>query len=168
VTPRRIGRPAGSGFSLVECLVALTLLSFSLLALAMLFPMETQLAGVSEVSTTTATLVQREMSQICANIYDTGGSFVDQAGNTVDVSCSGTVGTSCGNPLTASGIIDFTQAPPAGYSAQFSEAGNSQYSVRWNISVTASSGKKIIVAGKAINPIGGLAPVVQFQTLTAP
>ena len=149
-------------------MVALTLLSFSLLALAMLFPMETRLAGASEVATTTATLVQREMSQICTHVFDSTGSFVDLSGNTVDVSCPGVPGTSCGNPLTSSGLIDFTQPLPVGYSAQLSAAGASQYSIRWNISVTASNGRKIVVAGQALNPTGGLAPVVQFQTLKAP
>jgi len=34
--------------------------------------------------------------------------------------------------------------------------------------VTASNGRKTILGGKALNLTGGLAPVVQFQTLTAP
>jgi hypothetical protein len=34
--------------------------------------------------------------------------------------------------------------------------------------VTASNGRKIILAGQALNLTGGLAPAVQFQTLTAP
>jgi prepilin-type N-terminal cleavage/methylation domain-containing protein len=158
------------GFSLAEVLVALTLLSFCLLALATLFPLETRLTQTNEVSTQTSSLAQRELSQIWAQVLPPppGGQFVDLSGNTVDVNCQGPPGTSCGNPLTASGLIDFTQAPPVGFSEKISAANGQQFSLRWNISVTASNGRKIIVAAQALNPQGGMAPVVQFQTLKAP
>jgi type II secretory pathway pseudopilin PulG len=156
------------GFTLVEALVALSLLSFALLSLAMLFPLGTRLAAVSGVSNETAMLVGRELSQISTHVFDSSGSFVDLAGNTMDVGCPGSPGTSCGNPLTSSGLIDFTQAPPVGFSAQLTVGGVRQYSIRWNISVTANNGRKIVVAGEALNPTGGLAPVVQYQTLKAP
>lgn len=157
-----------SGFSLAEVLVALTLLSFSLLALAMLFPLETRLTEINEVSTQTASLAQRELSQICTQVFNSSGSFVDLSGYQVEVSCPGPPGTSCGNSLTASGLIDFTQAPPVGFSEQISAANGQQFSLRWNISVTASNGRKIIVAAQALNPPGGVAPAIQFQTLKAP
>ena len=156
------------GFSLAEALVALTLLSFSLLALAMLFPMETRLIQINEVSTQTSSLAQRELSQIYTHIFDGSGSFVDLSGNTVEVSCPGPPGTSCGNPLTASGLIDFKQAPPIGFSEEILAEYGQQFSLRWNISVTASNGRKIILAAQALNPPGGVAPVVQYQTLAAP
>ena len=159
---------ARRGFSLAEVLVALTLLSFSLLALAMLFPMETRLMEINEVATQTSSLAQRQLGQICAHVYDASGSFVDLNGYTDEVSCPGPPGTSCGNPLTASGIIDFTQAPPVGFSEQFFVGEGQLFSVRWNISVTASNGKKIIMAAQALNPPGGVAPVIQYQTLKAP
>lgn len=171
VAPRQEERggavPAMRGFTMVETLVALTLLAFALLSLAMLFPLETQLAGVSEVSNETATVVQRELSQISTHAFDSSGSFVDMSGNTVEVGCPGPPGTSCGNPLTSSGVIDFTQPPPVGFSAQISAGGGLQFSIRWNITVTASNGKKIVAAGQVLNPVGGLAPVVQYQTLRA-
>jgi hypothetical protein len=113
-------------------------------------------------------LAQKELDQIRENISAPSGSFTDLDGNTVDVACPGTPGTSCGNPLTASGLIDFTQAAPVGFSTQLADPAGQQYSLRWNISVTASNGRKTVLAGKAVNLTGGLAPVVQFQTLTAP
>ena len=148
--------------------MALSLLSFALLSLAMLFPLETRLVGTSAVATETATLVDRELSQISTHVFDSSGSFVDLAGNTVDVSCPGAPGTSCGNPFTSSGLIDFTQPPPVGFSAQISAANGLELSIRWNITVTASNGRKIVVAGKPLYPAGGVAPVVQYQTLKAP
>ena len=158
----------GAGFSLVETLVALTVLAFALLGLAMLFPLEERLAKLTSVTSETARLAQKELDQIRENISAPSGSFTDLDGNTVEVACPGTPGTSCGNPLTASGLIDFSQAAPVGFSTQLTDPSGQQYSIRWNISVTASNGRKTILAGKAVNLTGGLAPVVQFQTLTAP
>jgi hypothetical protein len=148
--------------------VALTVLAFALLGMAMLFPIEERLAKLTSVTSETARLAQKELDQIRENISVSSGSFTDLNGNTVEVACPGTPGTSCGNPLTASGLIDFSQAPPVGFSTQLADPSGQQYSIRWNISVTASNGRKTILAGKALNLTGGLAPVVQFQTLTAP
>jgi hypothetical protein len=148
--------------------VALTVLAFALLGLAMVFPLEERLSKLTSVTSETARLAQKELDQIRENISVSSGSFTDLNGNTVEVACPGTPGTSCGNPLTASGLIDFSQAPPVGFSTQLADPLGQQYSIRWNISVTASNGRKTILAGKALNLTGGLAPVVQFQTLTAP
>jgi hypothetical protein len=148
--------------------VAQTLLAFALLSLAMLFPLEERLARLTSLTGETARLAQKELDQICENISVSSGSFTDLDGNSVEVACPGAPGTSCGNPLTAAGRIDFSQAPPVGFSAQLTDPVGQQYSLRWNITVTASEGRKTILAAKAVNPPGGLAPVVQFQTLTAP
>jgi type II secretory pathway pseudopilin PulG len=153
---------------LVETLVAQSLLAFALLGLAMLFPLEERLAQLTSVTSETARLAQKELAQIRENISAPSGSFTDLDGNTVEVACPGTPGTSCGNPLTASGLIDFSQAPPVGFSTQLADPSGQSYSIRWNISVTASNGRKTILAGKPVSLTGGLAPVVQFQTLTAP
>ena len=142
----------------------------------MLFPFEERLAKMTSVMSETGRLAQKELDQIRENISAPSGSFTDLDGNTVEVACPGTPGTSCGNPLTASGLIDFSQAAPVGFSTQLSGpvtitngvASAQQYSIRWNISVTASNGRKTILAGQAVSLTGGLAPVVQFQTLTAP
>ena len=148
--------------------MAQALLAFALLGLAMLFPLEERLAKLTTVTSEAARLAQKELDQIRENISSPPGSFTDLDGNTVEVACPGTPGTSCGNPLTATGLIDFSQAPPVGFSTQLPDPSGQQYAIRWNISVTASQGRKIIVAGKGLNLTGGLAPVVQFQTLTAP
>jgi len=158
----------GAGFSLVETLVAQSLLAFALLGLAMLFPLEERLAQLTSVTSETAMLAQKELDQIRENISAPSGSFTDLDGNTVEVACPGTPGTSCGNPLTASGLIDFSQAPPVGFSTQLADPSRQLYSIRWNISVTNSKGMKIIVAGKPVNLTGGLAAGVQVQTLTGP
>jgi prepilin-type N-terminal cleavage/methylation domain-containing protein len=154
------------GFTLVEVLIALTLLAVSLLGLAMLFPVVIRMGTQSRVASETARMAQREFDQIRENAFSASGSFTDMDGNAVDV-CLGSSGTSCGNSLTAAGDIDFSVAPPVGYSVQLADSSGQQYSVRWNIAVTANESKKIILAGKPINPPGGLARAVQLQTLVA-
>jgi Tfp pilus assembly protein PilV len=153
---------------LVETLLAQTLLAFALLGLALLFPFEERMAKLASVTSETARLAQKELDQIRENISVPSGSFTDLDGNTIEVACPGMPGRSCGNPLTATGLIDFSQAAPVGFSTQLADPSGQQYSVRWNISVTASNGRKTTLAGQAVNLTGGLAPVVQFQTLTAP
>jgi prepilin-type N-terminal cleavage/methylation domain-containing protein len=155
------------GFTLVEVLVAMTLLAVSLLGLAMLFPIELRLGTSSQVAGETLRLAQKELDQIRSHAFETSGSFTDVDGNTVDVSCGGSPGTSCGNPLTASGEIDFAQAPPVGFSAQLTDPSGRLYSVRWNITVTASEGKKILLAATPLNPGGGISRAIQLQTLVA-
>jgi hypothetical protein len=148
--------------------VAQSLLAFALLGLAMLFPLEERLAKLTTVTSETARLAQSELDQIRENISIPSGSFTDLSGNTVEVACPGAPGTSCGNPLTAMGLINFSAAAPVGFSTQLADSSGQLYSIRWNVSVTASNGRKIILAGAAAYLTGGLAPIVQFQTLTAP
>src|SRR5208337_5635141 len=95
-----------------------------------------QSAKLTNVTSETARLAQKELDQIRQNISASLGSFTDLNGNTVDVACPGAPGTSCGNPLTASGLIDFSQAASVGFSTQLADPSGQQYSVRWNISVT--------------------------------
>jgi len=155
------------GFTLVEALVALTLLAVSLLGLAMFFPLQIRLGTTSRISSETAKVAQRELDQIRTNVFSPSGSFTDTDGNVVDVGCAGTPETSCGNPLTSGGQIDFSLPPPVGYSVQLSDSSGQLYSVRWNITVTVNDNRKIILASKPISPPGGLARTVQLQTLMA-
>jgi hypothetical protein len=152
----------------VEVMLALSLLAFSLLGLAMLFPIGLRLGLASQTSSETLGVAQKELDQIRAHAFDTSGTFTDVDGDAVDVSCSGPPGTSCGNPLTPSGEIDFLQAPPVGFSAQLTGPSGGAYSVRWNITVTASEGKKILVAAEPLSPAGGIGDPIQLQTLRAP
>lgn len=159
--------PRQEGFTLVEVLVAMTLLAVSLLGLAMLFPIELRLGTSSQVAGETLRVAQKELDQIRTHAFEPSGGFTDVDGNTVDVSCSGSPGTSCGNPLTTSGDIDFSQAPAVGFSVQLTDPTGGVYSARWNITVTASEGKKILLAAKPMNPVGGISRVIQLQTLVA-
>jgi len=148
-------------------LVALTLLAISLLGLATLFPLAIRLGAESQVASETLRVAQREFDQIRQHAFTPSGSFVDLDGNLVDVYCTGAPGTSCGNPLTAGGKIDYSLPAPVGFSAELADSSGRLYSIRWNISVTLNDGRKIVLAGMPLNPPGGLARTVQLETLVA-
>jgi prepilin-type N-terminal cleavage/methylation domain-containing protein len=160
-----------SGFTLVETLVALCVLSAGLLALAMLFPLAVRLGAQSSVTSAAIQIAQRELEQIRNNIFSPSGSYTDADGNLLDASCSGAPGTSCGNPLTWSGTswtIDYSQPAAVGYSVTLQDGLGGLYDIRWNVTITANNGREIILASKPINPTAaGLALPVQIETLVS-
>jgi len=147
--------------------VALTLLTVCLLGLAMIFPLELRRGGLSKVSSECARMAQRELDQVRENVFSSSGNFTDMEGNSLDVACSGAPGTSCGNPLTTAGGIDYSLPPPVGFSVQVSDSAGQQYSIRWNITVTANDGRKIVLAARPIVSADTPVHTVQFETLVA-
>jgi len=161
-----MGRESPSGFTLMETLVALSILSVSLLALAMLFPLAVRLNAGSSVTSAAIQIAQCELEQIRNNIFSPSGSYTDATGNVLDASCQGVAGTSCGNPLTSSWVIDYSQAAAVGYSVTLQDDLGTSYDVRWNVTITANNGREIILASKPINPAAvGLLLPVQIETL---
>jgi type IV pilus modification protein PilV len=156
-----------SGFTLVETLVALWVLSTGLLALAMLFPLAVRLGAQSSVTSAAIQIAQRELEQIRNNIFSYSGSYTDADGNLLDASCSGAPGTTCGNPLTSTQTIDYKSPPAVGYSVTLRDGLGSLYDIRWNVTITANNGREIILASKPINPTVGLPVPVQIETLVA-
>lgn len=142
-------------------------LTVGLLGLATLFPAEIRMGAQSKAASGALQSAQRELDQIRQNIFSTTGSFVDMNGNTLDASCGGPLGTSCGNPLTPAGAVDFSAAPAVGHSVRLSDGRGQPYSVRWNVTVTANGGRKIVLACQAIGPPGSLPRTIQIQTLVA-
>jgi Tfp pilus assembly protein PilV len=150
----------------METLVAVLLLSVSLLALAMLFPLAVRLSAQSSVASAAIHIAQCELEQIRNNIFSPSGSYTDAEGNVLDASCQGTAGTSCGNPLTSSQMIDYSQPAAVGYSVTLQDDLGTLYDIRWNVTITANKGREIILASKPINPpAAGLPLPVQIETL---
>jgi len=156
-----------SGFTLVETLVALWVLSTGLLALAMLFPLAVRFGAQSSVTAAAIQIAQRELEQIRNNIFSPSGSYTDADGNVLDASCSGTPGTTCGNPLTSTQTIDYTRPPAVGYSVTLRDGLGNSYDIRWNVTITADNGREIILASKPINATAGLPLPVQVETLVS-
>lgn len=165
-------RERQAGFTLVETLVALLLLSMSLLALAMLFPLAVRLGAQGSVASAAIQIAQRELEQIRNNIFSPSGSYTDANGNALDASCPGAPpSTSCGNPLTltSSGwMIDYSQPAAVGYSVTLQDGLGTLYDIRWNVTITNNYGREIILASKPINPTAaGLPLPVQLETIVA-
>ena len=159
-------RERRAGFTLIETLVALSLLSVSLLALAMLYPLAVSLSAGSSVASAAIQIAQYELEQIRNNIFSPSGSFTDAAGNVLDASCQGAAGTRCGNPLTSNWTIDYLSPAAVGYSVTLDDDLGTRYDIRWNVTVTANNGREIILASKPINPTTpGLRLPVQIETL---
>jgi prepilin-type N-terminal cleavage/methylation domain-containing protein len=156
-----------SGFTLVETLVALWVLSTGLLALAMLFPLAVRLGAQSSVTGAAIQIAQRELEQVRNNIFSASGSYIDADGNILDASCTGAPGTACGNPLTSTQTIDYTFPPAVGYSVTLQDGLGSLYDIRWNVTITANNSREIILASKPINATAGLPLPVQIETLVS-
>ena len=156
-----------SGFTLVETLVALWVLSTGLLALAMLFPLAVRLGQQGAVAGQAIQIAQRELEQIRNNLFSPSGSYTDTDGNLLDASCAGVPGTTCGNPLTSTQTIDYTRPPAVGYSVTLRDGLGSLYDIRWNVTITANGGREILLASKPINPTIGLPLPVQIETLVS-
>jgi prepilin-type N-terminal cleavage/methylation domain-containing protein len=156
-----------SGFTLVETLMALWVLSTGLLALAMLFPLAVRLSAQSSVTGAAIQIAQRELEQIRNNIFSPSGSYTDADGNLLDASCAGAPGATCGNPLTSTQTIDYTLPSAVGYSVTLRDGLGSLYDIRWNVTITANNGREVILASKPINATAGLPLPVQIETLVA-
>lgn len=143
----------------------MTVLTVSLLGLALLFPMVIRLNAQSLMASRCLQVSQQELEQLRQNVFSPSGSFTDPEGNMLDVGCWGLPGTSCGNPLTPEGDIDFSLPPAVGYSVEWRDSAGQLYSVRWNITVTAGEGRKIVLATEAVSPPSGLPGRNQLETI---
>jgi type II secretory pathway pseudopilin PulG len=152
----------------METLVALWVLSIGLLALAMLLPLGVRLGAQRTVTSAAVQIAQIELEQVRDNIFSPTGSYSDAERNTLDASCQGPPGTSCGNPLTSGWAIDYSQPAAVGYSVTLQDGLGNLYDIRWNVTITPGNGREIILASKLMNPTKGALPLaVQIQTRVA-
>ena len=139
------------GFSLVEAIIAIAVLSIGVLSLARLIPFATR------TDSTATFIAMRQMEQILAQPWSVTSfeDAPDDAGTTatVDLSCTcaavpcgastGVPAGTAGGPLTAAGIINFSAMPFPGYQRFYAidptpvagavKVNQGQYEVRWHI-----------------------------------
>ena len=132
-------RPCGErGFSLVEAIVAIAVLSIGVLSLARMIPFATRTDYGARTDSTATFIAMRQMEQILAQPWNLsapcGGTAApcftdaqDDAGTSVVVNLACTCATipcgppsatppgTAGGPLTAAGTINFTAAAVPGY-----------------------------------------------------
>jgi len=152
-------RRSERGFSLVEAIIAIAVLSVGVLSLARMIPFATRTDYGARTDSTATFIAMRQMEQILAqpwSLFSPCGATPapcftdaqDDAGTSVVVNlactcattpCSGTAGA----PLTGIGLIDFSAAAVAGYRRIYTinnvasggavKVNQGQYDVRWNI-----------------------------------
>lgn len=135
------------GFSLVELMIAMTVLAIGLLGGIVVIAMATANNGQSQLHTTTAMMAQSTMEKIIA-IPKTGTGaaaqtqITDCAGNTFVIS------TGIG------GSVDFSQAPVPAYSMGYvmcSAGAGVTYDVRWRIEAGPTLSTQLVtVSAKSI------------------
>ena len=143
------------GFTLVEVVFSVALLSVAVVGLALTIPVSVQTSTRNRVDAELAMLVQRELEQIVAQPL-TATSFTDASGNSVSLAAGG-------NPL-ASGKIDFTASWVTGYRATVSGISGGQYDLRWNVQALADGGKLFTVGARKSGAERFLLPPVNVSS----
>lgn len=127
-----------TGFSLVEAIVAISILTIGVLSLARLVPFATRTDYGARTDSTATFVAMREMEQILAQPWllstpcgaTPAPCFIDAADDAgvtatvrlactcATIPCGGNTGVpagTAGGPLTAAGLINFSALPIAGY-----------------------------------------------------
>ena len=137
------GMRPSAGFTLMEVVFSMSLLSVATLGLALTIPAAVQSNNRNRVDAEGALLVQKEVEQMLAQPLSTT-SFTDSSGNAITISAGGA-------PL-ASGKIDYSQATVAGYNVTVTGTAGALYQLRWNVQSLADGSKQFTVAA---NRTGG-------------
>lgn len=160
-------RPGSRGFSVVEMLLSVTVLTFGMLANMPLIVLAQKQNEINRYRMFATNVAQRELAQFVTHAIPSGGSFQDKDGNWIQASCLPGI-NSCGNSLTGSGDIDFSLAATPGFSlSPPPDLLGVNYDVRWNIHAAPSNKTMIVVGVRAKKGIV-LVPPVDLKAFVAP
>lgn len=165
----RAERPGSRGFSVVEMLLSVSVLTFGLLANMPLIVLAQKQNEVNRYRMFATNVAQRELAQFVTHAIPSGGSFTDKDGNLIQASCPPGI-NSCGNSLTGSGDIDFSLAATSGFSlSPPKDLLGVSYDVRWNIH-PAPTNKTMIVIVVGVQAKKGIlvVPPVDLKAFVAP
>ena len=160
----RFGKQTEGGFSLVELMIAITVLAIGMAGLAVLFSTAIMNNSRSKGDTSGTMLAQTVLETIAAQPANTAATFTltdcNPSGATNwTVATTGTASPGSGaNIDTSTNGIDFTQAysgVPANYKMQFVACGGgggrqTSYEVRWNIQTISANTRLITVAARPL------------------
>jgi prepilin-type N-terminal cleavage/methylation domain-containing protein len=145
------------GMSLVELMIAMVVLLVGLvgsMALVAVSMGNNSRSKQQSNSTIVAQLIIEKIASMRATLAPVLPA-TDCAGNAFNVNT-----VAGGSPLTASGDIDFTLAPVAGYQMLYTDCGTNgrqlTYDIRWNIQQPTPNVKILIVSAKRQNSRGDL------------
>jgi len=164
--PRERGRfdqSAERGISLVELVIAITVLAIGMAGLAVLFTTAIMNNSRSKGDTSGTMLTQTVLEQIAAQPANLAANLTltdcDTAGATVwPIATAGAASPGAGATINVNtGAIDFTQAyaaVTAGYKMQYVACGNNgrqmTYEVRWNIQTITANTRLITVSARPL------------------
>jgi prepilin-type N-terminal cleavage/methylation domain-containing protein len=155
-TPR--AQKMARGFSLIELMIAMTVLAVGLLGGIVVIAVATANNGQSKLHTTAATMAESTMEKIIATPKKaTGAAFQTQisdcAGNTFVVSTAPGGSQVITNGAFA-GSVDFSQSPVPNYSMRYvmcSAGAGVTYDVRWRIEAGPTLSTQLVtVSAKSI------------------
>jgi Tfp pilus assembly protein PilV len=151
-TRRKFARSEQAGFTLVELMIACIVLVVGLLALSGLIAIGVLNNNRNKVDTTATMLAQSVIEHVDASLSSSSITHLkDCSGNApteVTVSAGGAT-------VKSDGKIDFSEAPPAGYSMVFQvcstdpasgSVSRTAYDVRWNVTAIPSTQTLIVTA----------------------
>jgi Tfp pilus assembly protein PilV len=151
------------GISLVELVIAITVLAVGMAGLAVLFSTAIMNNSRSKGDTSGTMLTQTVLEQIAAQPANLVANLTltdcNTAGATVwPIATTGAASPGAGATINvATGAIDFTQAyaaVTAGYKMQFVACGNNgrqmTYEVRWNITTVTANTRLITVSARPL------------------
>src|SRR3954468_24465382 len=128
------------GFSLVEILLAMVILSVGLLAIIGMIVSAAMTANSNKEDTTAAMLADTVLEQIAAKDVTTAGTFNIKDCTGVDHTVGrnpGVAPAGAGAPLNVNQEIDFTAGAVANYQMDFIVCGGAgvqnTYDIRWNV-----------------------------------
>lgn len=156
-------RSRSKGFSVVEMLVAVVLLSIALMANVPLLLLAVNQNEIARDQMASSNIAERELDQISRHAFDAGGGFSDRDGNCVKTICAPGI-ESCGNALNGTGGVDFSLPLTSGFSFTEIDPQGMHYDVRWNIHATPSNQLLVSVGVRAQRGII-LAPPVNLRAL---
>lgn len=141
------------GMSLVELMIAMVILLVGLVGSLALVATSVGNNGRSRMqgnSTIIAQMITEKISSVKATTSPLL-TVSDCAGNILNINTAAPGGAG----LTAQGDVDFTQAPVAGYQAQYTDCGTNgrqfTYDVRWNIAQPTANVKLLTVTAQKIS-----------------
>ncbi len=150
------------GFTLVEMMVAMLMMTVGLLAVAQLVPFSIRLNTANRDDSTALVLAQNEMNQFIEQPL-ANTAYVDAAGNACTLGNPATPGVFVGNPVVpfnGGQVINFAGAQVPGYSFTWfdpNDPAQVRYDVRW-ASWTRANGARRFILG--VRRQGGNVPLL--------
>ena len=149
-------RPKQSGFTLIEMLVATVIMVTGLVGVAQLVPLSIRLNGANRNDSTALVFAQRELDAmidqpITATTFTDPQGLFCPTGSTCKLGDPAQPKVALGSPVMTfnnNPVIDFSQAPVAGYSFNYTDPNDPfglSYDVRWAVITYANGGN---AAGK--------------------